>query len=388
MSDDESLDVMGVEALCAPEDQALRRQVRDFVQTQAMPIIADFFDRAAFPLHLVPPMAAMGLFGVHVTGYGCRPRSHSAYGLVCQELGRCDSGLRAMFSVQNSLAMLPIYAYGSQEQKQRWLPAMARGEAIGCFGLSEPGYGSNPAGMETRAVKQADGYLLNGRKLWITHGTLAQVAIVWAKLEGEIRAFLVEPGTPGFKSALIRHKFAYRTSPTAALTLTDCRVPEANLLPGARGLKAVLHCLNHARYGVACSALGSAIACFEVARGFAARRKVFDRPIGGYQLVQDQLARMAVEITKAQLLCYHLGKTMDEDRATPVQLSLLKLNNVREAMAIARMARDILGGRGILADRHVIRHLCDLEALSTLEGTQHIHTLIIGKALTGMSAFQ
>jgi glutaryl-CoA dehydrogenase len=264
---------------------------------------------------------------------------------------------------------------------------MASGEVIGCFGLSEPDFGSNPSGMATHARKEKEGYILNGKKMWITNGSIAHVALVWAKLDGEIHGFLVEAGTPGFQSTLVQRKFSYRTSPTSLLIFKDCPIPKENLLPGAKGLKSVLTCLNHARYGVACGALGSAIACYEAAETFAREREVFDRPIASYQLIQEQLVRMAIEITKAQLLTYHLGRLLDQNRARHVQISMAKLNNVREAMKIARMARDILGARGILADHHIIRHLCDLEAVSTLEGTENIHTLIIGQDLTGISAF-
>jgi glutaryl-CoA dehydrogenase len=264
---------------------------------------------------------------------------------------------------------------------------MARGEAIGCFGLSEPDFGSNPSGMATRAERHQEGYLLNGSKIWITNGSIAHVSLVWAKMDGEIRGFLVEAGTPGFQSTLIQRKFSYRTSPTSLLVFKDCAIPEGNLLPEASGLKAVLQCVNHARFGVACGALGSAIACYEVAKDYAGKREVFEKPIGSYQMVQEKLVRMVVEITKAQLLTYHLGRLLDQNRAKHTQISMAKLNNVREAMKIARMARDILGARGILADHQVIRHLCDLEAISTLEGTESIHTLIIGEDLTGISAF-
>jgi glutaryl-CoA dehydrogenase len=332
-------------------------------------------------------MAELGLFGVHVDGYSCRKSSHSIYGLICQELGRCDSGLRAMFSVQNSLVMHPIHAFGSEEQKAKWLPEMALGKAIGCFGLSEPDYGSNPAGMKTEATRQGDRFILNGTKMWITNGSIARLALIWAKCDGEIRGFLVEPGTLGFQATLIQRKFSYRTSPTSLLIFKDCSIPERNLLPGAKGIKSILQCLNLARYGVACGALGSAVACYQAARAFSMNRKVFEQPVASYQMVQERLVRIVVEITKAQLLTYHLGRLLDQNRAKPSQISMAKLNNVREAMKIARAARDILGGRGILADHHVIRHLCDLEAVSTLEGTESIHTLILGQDITGISAF-
>jgi glutaryl-CoA dehydrogenase len=387
MGGTEMVDYFQVEALLKEEEKSFRDKVRRFVEEEGMPLIATHFDSGTFPMELIPRMAEMGLFGLHVDGYGCTKASHTIYGLICQELGRCDSGLRAMFSVQNSLVMHPIYAFGSEEQKIRWLPKMARGEVVGCFGLSEPDFGSNPSGMKTRAVKQGNHYLLNGTKMWITNGSIAHVALVWAKMDDEILAFLVEAGTPGFQATLIQRKFSYRTSPTSLLVLKDCIIPKGNLLPEAKGLKSVLSCLNYARYGVACSALGSAIACYEAAEILACKREVFEKPIASYQLVQEKLVRMVLEITKVQLLTYHLGRLMDQHQARPPLISMAKLNNVREAMKIARIARDILGARGILADHHVIRHLCDLEAMSTLEGTENIHTLIIGQDLTGFSAF-
>jgi glutaryl-CoA dehydrogenase len=381
------VDYFQVEGLLNEEEKGFRDKVRTFVDEECMPLIVTHFDRGTFPMELIPRMAEMGLFGLHVNGYGCTKSSPTIYGLICQELGRCDSGLRAMFSVQNSLVMYPIYAFGSEEQKSRWLPVMAQGQSIGCFGLSEPNFGSNPSGMTTRAVKRGDHYLLNGTKMWITHGSIASVALVWTKIDDEIRGILVETDTPGFQATLIQRKFSYRTSPTALLIFKDCKIPEKNLLPGAKGLKPVLSCLNYARHGVACGALGSAIACYEAAEAFARQREVFEKPIASYQLVQEKLVGMALEITKAQLLTFRLGRLLDRHEARPPQISMAKLNNVREAMKIARMARDILGGRGILADQHVIRHLCDLEAVSTLEGTESIHTLIIGQDLTGISAF-
>jgi len=383
----ESSDFYGVDDLLSTEEKEMRDRVRAFVDGECMPVISDHFDKGTFPLQIIPHMAELGLFGVHVDGYSCRKSSHSIYGLICQELGRCDSGLRAMFSVQNSLVMHPIHAFGSEEQKAKWLPEMALGKAIGCFGLSEPDYGSNPAGMKTEATRQGDRFILNGTKMWITNGSIARLALIWAKCDGEIRGFLVEPGTPGFQATLIQRKFSYRTSPTSLLIFKDCSIPERNLLPGAKGIKSILQCLNLARYGVACGALGSAVACYQAARAFSMNRKVFEQPVASYQMVQERLVRIVVEITKAQLLTYHLGRLLDQNRAKPSQISMAKLNNVREAMKIARAARDILGGRGILADHHVIRHLCDLEAVSTLEGTESIHTLILGQDITGISAF-
>jgi glutaryl-CoA dehydrogenase len=380
-------DFYRTDLLLTQEEKAIRDSVRRFVDEECMPIMAEYFDKGTFPMELIPRMARMDLFGVHVNGYGCQPRSHTAYGLICQELSRSDSGLRAMFSVQNSLVMFPIFQFGSEEQRQTWLPKMARGNAIGCFGLSEPDYGSNPAGMQTRARRKNGHYILNGKKMWITNGPIADVAIIWAKLDDNIRGFLVEAGTPGFRVSPIQRKFSYRTSPTALIDLQDCVIPETSVLPDTKGLKSVFQCLNHARYGVACGAVGAAMSCYRVARDFALNRQVFDRPIGSYQLVQDQLVRMLVEITKAQLINYHLGRLLDENNARPPQISLAKLNNVREAIKIARMARDILGARGILADHHIIRHLCDLEAISTLEGTASMHTLVLGQDITGIAAF-
>jgi len=381
------IDYFRAESLLTEAERLYRDRIRKFVDEECMPLIADHFDKGTFPMKLIPTMAEQGLFGFHVDGYGCKKMSHTIYGLTCQELGRCDSGLRALVSVQNSLVMFPIYAFGSEEQKKRWLPQMARGEAMGCFGLSEPDFGSNPSAMVTRAEKNNEGYVLNGTKMWITNGSIAHVALVWAKMEGEIRGFLVEEGTSGFQSTLIQRKFSYRTSPTSLLIFKDCLIPEGNLLPEAKGLKAVLQCLNYARFGVACGALGSAIACYQVAADFAKNREVFDKPIASYQMVQEKLVRMVVEITKTQLLTYHLGRLLDQNRAKHTQISMAKLNNVREGIKIARMARDILGARGILADHQVIRHLCDLEAVSALEGTESIHTLIIGEDLTDISAF-
>ena len=381
------VDYYQLDDMLTAAQRRIRDRVREFVDRDCLPIVAGHFDKGTFPMELIPRMAEMGLFGVHVEGYGCRQTDETAYGLVCQELGRCDSGLRALFSVQNSLAMFPIYQFGSEQQKKKWLPEMARGEAIGCFGLSEPGFGSNPGGMQTRAEKKGDRYVLNGTKMWITNGTIAKVAVVWAKFEEKVRGFLVETRLKGFEATPIGRKFSYRTSPTARISLRNCEIDADCILPGTTGLRSVFSCLNFARYGVACGAVGSAVACFQAARRFAVEREVFGKPIASYQLVQKQLAEMLTEITKAQLLTSRLGRLMDEGRARPQQISMAKLNNVEAAMKVARAARDILGGRGILADQHVIRHLCDLEAVSALEGTANMHTLVLGQDITGISAF-
>ena len=387
MGAEEDVDFYAIDSLLTAEEKTIRDAVRSFVDRDCMPVIAEHFDRGTYPMETIAQMASMELFGCHVDGYGCRKRSHMEYGLICQELGRCDSGLRAMFSVQNSLVMFPIFKFGSEEQRRQWLPKMSRGEAIGCFGLSEPDYGSNPGGMITVAHRRGDRYVLSGKKMWITNGTIADVAVIWAKLEGEVRGFIVETDRPGFRATPIQRKFSYRTSPTAFIKLKECEIPAVNMLPEARGLRSVFQCLNHARYGVACGALGSAIACYQAARDFAGKRQVFDRPVASFQLIQDQLARMLIEITKAQLISHRLGRLLDDNLARPAQISLAKLNNVREALKIARLARDITGARGILADYHIIRHLCDLEAISALEGTAGMHTLVLGQEITGISAF-
>lgn len=386
-AESESPDLYALDELLSAAERARRDEVARFVDAECLPIIADHFDRGEFPMHLIPRLAELGLFGLHGDAAGAPAAAETVYGLVCQELGRCDAGLRAMVSVQNSLVMLPIARFGSEAQRARYLPPMARGETIGCFALSEPGYGSNPAGMETVAAARGDGFVLNGRKMWITNGPIAQVALVWAKLEGEIRAFLVDAGTPGYTATAIRRKLAYRTSPTAAITLADCRVPAEALLPGARGLKAVFQCLNPARFGVACGALGAAIACYRAAREFARQRRVFGRPLAATQLAQEKLAAMLVEITRTQLVLHRLGRLMDAGRAQPAQISLAKLSAVAGAAETARAARDLLGARGILADHQVMRHLCDLEAVATLEGTAAMHTLVLGQAVTGTAAF-
>jgi glutaryl-CoA dehydrogenase len=387
MAADDVVDFYQLDDLLKGEEKKIRNRVRAFVDQECMPVIAEHFDKGTFPMKLIPRLAELGLFGVHVAGYGCSEKSHTVYGLICQELSCCDSGLRAMFSVQNSLVMFPIFKFGSEEQRKKWLPEMASGNVIGCFGLSEPGFGSNPGGMETRAQLKKGRFVLNGKKMWITNGPIAKLAIIWAKLDDEIRGFVVETDTPGFRATPIQRKFSYRTSPTALIDLKDCTIDESNILPNAKGLKSIFECLNFARYGVACGAAGSAISCYQAAKEFSSDRQVFDRPIAGFQLVQDRLVRMMVEITKAQLINYHLGRLMDENKARPAQISLAKMNNVAEAIKIARIARDILGARGILADHQVIRHLCDLEAISALEGTASMHTLLIGQEITGISAF-
>ncbi len=362
--------------------------VRRLVDEKVLPIIADHFENATFPRQLIPELGRMGLLGMHLHGYGCAGASNVAYGLACQELERGDGGLRSFCSVQGSLVMFPIWSYGSEEHKQRWLPRMAAGEAIGCFGLTEPDFGSNPGGMLTNARRDGDSYVINGHKRWITNGTLADVALVWAKLEGVIHGFLVERGTPGFTAYEIKRKMSLRASATAELVFEDCRVPASAMLPGVSGLKGPLSCLNEARFGIIWGAVGAASACYESALDYALNRVQFDRPIAGYQLTQEKLVNMLTELTKAQLLALQIGQLKDAGKCTPAHISMGKMNNVRQALAIAREARSILGANGITLDYPIIRHLLNLETVYTYEGTNEIHLLTLGREITGLQAFQ
>ncbi|MHB8620229.1 MAG: acyl-CoA dehydrogenase family protein [Chloroflexota bacterium] len=370
-----------------PEERMVAETVRRLVDERFQPGIAAHFEQGTFPIELVPELARMGLFGMHLHGYGCAGMSNVAYGVACRELERCDSGLRSFVSVQGNLAMFPIWKFGSEEQKQRWLPRMAAGEALGCFGLTEPDFGSNPGGMVTTARKDGASYLLNGSKRWITNGTLADVAIVWAKLDGEIRGFLVERGTAGFSATEIKRKMSLRASVTAELVFEDCRVPEQSLLPGAAGLKGPLSCLSEARFGIAWGVLGAAEACYQSALEYARDRVQFNRPIAAYQLTQEKLVNMLTEITKGHLLALRVGRLKDAGRATPVHISMAKMNNVRQALDIARQARSILGGNGITLDYPIIRHMLNMETVYTYEGTNEMHLLTIGREITGLSAF-
>ncbi len=362
--------------------------VRRLVDERVIPVIGQHFERGTSLLEVVPEMAGMGLFGMHLQGYGCAGMSSTAYGLVCQELERGDSGVRSFCSVQGSLVMFPIRAFGSEEQKLRWLPKMAAGEVIGCFGLTEPDFGSNPAGMLTTARKDGGSYVINGRKRWITNGTIADVALVWAKLDGKIRGFLVEKGAPGFTSYEIEHKMSLRASITAELIFEDCRVPEDSMLPDVEGLRGPLGSLNEARFGILWGALGAAAACYEAALDYATNRVQFSRPIAGYQLTQEKLVQMLTEISKGQLLAYRLAQLKEAGRCTPAQISMGKMNNVRQALEVARTARSILGANGITLDYPVIRHLLNLETVYTYEGTNEIHLLTLGREITGISAFE
>jgi glutaryl-CoA dehydrogenase len=382
------VDYYELDSLLTEDERITRDTMRAFVQNECLPVLEGCFSREEFPRHLVPRMGELGVFGANLHGYGCAGMNNVAYGLIMQELERGDSGLRSMASVQGGLAMYAIYAYGSDAQKERWLPAMARGEAIGCFGLTEPDHGSDPGAMETRARTAGGDYLLSGVKRWITNGSIADVAIVWAKTapDDEIRGFLVERGTPGYSAHDLKGKFSLRASITSELVLEDVRLPTSELLPGVVGLKGPFGCLNQARYGIVWGAIGAAMACYETALAYALARVQFDRPIAGFQLVQQKLVDMITEITKAQLLAHRLGQLKDAGRVRAQQVSLAKRNNVGQALHIARLARDILGANGIVNEYPVIRHMLNLETVNTYEGTYDMHTLIVGRDITGLDA--
>jgi glutaryl-CoA dehydrogenase len=383
------VDFYRIDDLLSDEEKMIRNSVRAFVTEKAIPVIDSHFEAATFPMDLIPVMADLGVFGANLPEiYGCAGMNNVAYGLVMQELERGDSALRSFASVQGALVMYPIYTFGSDEQKNYWLPKLARGEKIGCFGLTEPDHGSDPGSMITRAERKGDCWILNGAKSWITNGTIADVAVVWAKVDGEVRGFLVEKDSPGFSAPEIKHKMSLRASITSQLILDDCRVPERNQLPGADGLRSPLMCLNQARYGIAWGALGAAMACYHAALEYAKARVQFGKPIAGFQLVQEKLVYMISEITKGQLLALQLGRLKDAGRLQFTQTSLAKRNNVAVALEIARMARDILGANGISLEFPVIRHMCNLESVKTYEGTHDIHTLIVGQAISGVSAFE
>jgi len=382
------VDFYRLDDLLTEEERLVRGTVARFVDERFLPIVAEHYERGTFPMHIVPELARLGVFGMHLPGYGAAGMSNVMYGLACQELERGDSGLRSFVSVQGSLCMFPIHRYGSEEQKQRWLPFMARGEVIGCFGLTEPEFGSNPAGMATRARRDGDDWIISGTKRWITNGNVAHLAIVWARTEQGIRGFLVEASSKGFEAREIHHKLSMRASVTSELILDDVRVPACNELPGAQGLKAPLSCLNEARYGIVWGVLGAAIACYRSALEYAKSRVQFDKPIAAYQLTQEKLVNMLTEITKGQLLALQLGRLKDQGSVTATQISMGKLNNVREALAIAREARSILGANGISLEYPVMRHMNNLETVYTYEGTNEIHLLAIGEEITGHSAFK
>jgi len=371
------------------DEKLVRQTARQFVDNEVLPIIEKHCREGTFPLHLVPQLGELGFFGANLHGYGCAGMSNVAYGLMMQELERGDSGLRSFVSVQGGLVMFPILSFGSDAQKEKWLQPLQSGKAIGCFGLTEPQFGSNPGGMLTRAVKKGSAYVLNGEKMWITNGSLADVAVVWAKCEDEkIHGFLIEKGTPGFQAWDVHGKWSLRASITSGLAFTDCEIPQENLLPGVTGLRGPLSCLNQARYGIGWGAIGAAMACYDTALQYAKTRKQFaNKPIASHQLVQEKLAWMITEIVKAQLLALHVGRRKDKGKADPAHISMLKMNNVGIALETARKARDILGANGIVDDYCIMRHMNNLESVFTYEGTNDIHKLIIGEKITGISAF-
>ena len=381
------LDFLAIDRLLSEEERLIRDTVRSFVTDKVLPEIAGWFERGELPRELAKELGSLGLLGMHLQGYGCAGTNAVSYGLAALELEAGDSGVRSMVSVQGSLAMFPIHRYGSEEQKQEWLPRMATGEAIGCFGLTEPDFGSNPAGMRTSARRDGADWILDGTKMWITNGGIADVAVVWARTGEGVRGFLVPRGTRGFSTRDIGRKLSLRASVTSELVLDGCRLPATAVLPGVKGMKGPLSCLNEARYGVAWGSMGAARACFESALTYAKTRVQFDRPIGGFQLTQAKLADMVTELSKGTLLALHLGRMKDQGTLRPEHVSLGKMNNVREAIEIARTARTILGANGVTLEYPVIRHMNNLESLLTYEGTNEVHTLILGQALTGISAF-
>jgi len=385
----QGVDYLLIDSLFNEQEKMVRATARQFVDEKVMPVVRDCFRDGRFPKELIPELGHLGFLGANLEGYGCAGMSNVEYGLIMQELERGDSGLRSFVSVQGALVMYPIHAYGSEEQKQRWLPELQSGKAIGCFGLTEPGFGSNPAGMLTKARKDGSDWILNGEKTWITNGSVADIAVVWARAEDGIRGFLVEKGTKGFTSSDLHGKLSMRASVTSSLALSDVRLPESAMLPNARGLKGPLGCLTQARYGIGWGVIGAAMDCYDTARQYTMLRKQFDdRPIASHQLVQLKLADMITEITKAQLLAIQVGRIKDAGKLDPSHISMLKRNNVAMALECARMSRDLLGGNGIMDEYPIMRHMCNLETVKTYEGTDHIHTLVIGERVTGIAAYK
>jgi glutaryl-CoA dehydrogenase len=383
------VDYLMIDSQLNEQELLVRQTARGFVDDRVTPLIRDAFREARFPKELIPEIGRLGFLGANLEGYGCAGMSNIEYGLIMQELERGDSGLRSFVSVQGALVMYPILTYGSDAQKERWLPRLQSGEAIGCFGLTEPGFGSNPAGMTTSARREGAGWVINGEKTWITNGSIADVAVVWARSPEGIRGFVIEKETPGFTTSEIHGKLSMRASVTSSLSFADCRVPASAELPGAKGLKAALNCLTQARYGIGWGVIGAAMDCFETARSYSTMRKQFDdRPIASHQLVQEKLAWMITEITKAQLLALQVGRLKDQGRAEPAHVSMLKRNNAAIALECARLSRDLLGANGIMDEYPIMRHMCNLETVKTYEGTDHIHTLVIGERVTGVPAYK
>jgi len=384
----DGVDLYNLDSLLSEDERQVRDAVRAWVDDNVIPVIEGHCRAGTFPHHLVRQMGEMGLLGVNLSGYGCPGMSNVAYGLVAQELERGDSGIRSFASVQTSLCMYPIHAFGTEEQKNKYLPDMAQGKLIGCFGLTEPDFGSNPGDMVTRAVDEGDSYVLNGAKMWITNGTIAHLAIVWAKLDGVIRGFIVEKGDAGFTAPEMHGKHSLKASVTSELVFQDCRIPKDRLLPHVKGLKGPFSCLNNARYGISWGAIGAAMACYHSAREYSLSRIQFGKPIASFQLIQNKLAWMLREITKAQLLSLQLGRLKDAGTIIPEQISLAKMNNVDIALQIARESRDIHGANGILDEYPVMRHMANLESVKTYEGTHDVHNLILGRWITGIQAFE
>jgi glutaryl-CoA dehydrogenase len=386
-----NVDFIGFDAMLSEDERMVRETARRFIEDNLIPIIEECNREGRFPRELVKPMGEMGFFGANLHGYGCAGMSNVEYGLVTQEMERGDSGIRSFVSVQSALVMYPIYSFGSDEQKDEWLPAMAKGEKLGCFGLTEPDFGSNPGGMRTRARRDGTDYILNGEKMWITSGSIADVAVIWAKVADEddrVRGFLVPAKTPGFRAFDVHGKWSLRASVTSGLSLQDVRLPASALLPGSGGLKSPLMCLNQARYGIGWGALGAAMSCYDTALQYSLMRKQFrDQPIASHQLVQEKLVWMITEITKGQLLSLQVGRLKDAGKVSHEHISMAKRNNVAISLECARMARDVLGANGISDDYPVMRHMMNLESVKTYEGTQDIHTLIIGQAITGIAAY-
>ena len=383
------VDYMQIDSLFSEQELLVRQTARQFVDARVLPLIRDAYNRGEFPKQLIPEMGELGLFGANLEGYGCAGMNNIEYGLMMQELERGDSGLRSFVSVQGALVMYPILTFGSEQQKERWLPKLQSGEAIGCFGLTEPGYGSNPSGMTTTANREGSNWVLNGEKTWITNGGLADVAVVWARTQEGIGAFLVERGTKGYSTSDLHGKLSMRASVTSSLHFADCVIPGENQLPSAKGLRAALSCLTQARFGIGWGVLGAAMDCYETARSYSLVRKQFDdRPIASHQLVQEKLAWMITEITKAQLLALHVGRLKDGGKVEPAHISMLKRNNVAIAVECARLSRDLLGANGIMDEYPIMRHMCNLETVKTYEGTEHIHTLVIGERVTGIPAYR
>ena len=385
-----ALDFIGIDEMLSDEEIQIRNMARDFVRQEIMKDIGKYFTNGTFPMHIMRRMAELGFFGANLEGYGCAGINNVAYGLLMQELEACDSGLRSFASVQSALVMWPIYTFGSEEQKSYWLPLLAQGKAIGCFGLTEPGFGSNPGGMLTRAIRDGDNWILNGEKTWITNGSIADIAIVWAKdvADQKVKGFIVEKEARGFSTSDIHGKWSLRASITSSLALSDCRIPAKNLLPGATQLSSALQCLTQARYSIGWGCIGSAATCFDTALEYVRQRKQFnDKPIASHQLVQAELAIMASEIAKAQTLALHIGRLKDKGKMNHTQVSALKDNNARMALDVARRSRDLMGANGLTDEYPFGRHMANLETVITYEGTHNIHMLAIGEHLTGISAF-